>query len=231
MLKRVDLATMERPSNMSESWSHQIVQTNGGANRCRGVCDTFAPLFALLALMRTCQAQTDERFAIPVDRQKSDFNGLYERAPLAPPPFALPPSYQLMGMPETKTFPTEDFRRRRPSVFEEKDRTDGSDDAPMLRGTTVWQRLRDFRSHGRLRLLTLWEAGGSSVSLQAGKKGEPSLQWASRGMNRGGTTRGVFDQLFSISLAHASHGMHFAPSAGGAEPVGKSAKLLDGPNK
>ena len=54
----------------------------------------------------------------------------------------------------------------------------------MLRGTSVWQRLSDYKSHDRVRLLTLWESPGSTVSLQAGKRGDPSLQWTSRLMNR-----------------------------------------------
>ena len=70
-----------------------------------------------------------------------------------------------------------------------------SNDLPMLHGTSVWERLTDYRSHGGVRLLTLWETGGSSVSLQAGRKGEPSLQWASHSMNRNGAPRGLLDQL------------------------------------
>jgi hypothetical protein len=76
-------------------------------------------------------------------------------------------------------------------------------DTPMLRGTTVWQRMSEYKSHDRVRLLTLWESSGSTVSLQAGKRGYPSLQWTSRVMNGGGSTRGLLDRLFAVSLAGA----------------------------
>ncbi len=89
----------------------------------------------------------------------------------------------------------------------------------------------DLRAHNRVRLLTLWETGGSSVSLQAGRKGDPSLQWTSRLMNRGGATRGLLDQMFSASLAGAGRSLHLSPRTMAGEAPGKPAKLLDGGNK
>jgi hypothetical protein len=94
----------------------------------------------------------------------------------------------------------------------------------MLRGTTVWQRLSDYRSRDRVRVVTLWETGGSSVSLQAGKKGDPSLQWTSRLMNRGGATRGLLDQVLSASLGGVARGLHLAPHAAGTDAFGKPSK-------
>ena len=89
----------------------------------------------------------------------------------------------------------------------------------MLGATTVWQRLSEYRGHNRVRVLTLWEAGGSSVSLQAGRKGDPSLQWTSRLMNRGGATRGLLDQMFSASIAGAGRSLHWSPhTAAGEQP-------------
>ena len=46
----------------------------------------------------------------------------------------------------------------------------------------------------------------ATVSLQAGRHGDPSLQWTSRLMNRGGATLGLLDRVFSVSLARASSG-------------------------
>jgi hypothetical protein len=63
--------------------------------------------------------------------------------------------------------------------------------------------MSDYRSRNRVRLLTLWESTGGSVSLQAGTHGDPSLQWTSHWMNRGGSTRGVLDHLFSVSVSGA----------------------------
>ena len=99
--------------------------------------------------------------------------------------------------------------------------------AQSLGTTTVWQRLKDYRSNGRVRLVTLFETAGSSISLQAGRHGEPSLQWTSRSLNRGGSTRGLFDHFLAASLGAA--GIAFSQpgtgrafgsaSAGGAAPV------------
>ncbi len=102
----------------------------------------------------------------------------------------------------------------------------------MLRDTSVWQRLADYRAHGRIRLLTLWETGGSSVSLQAGKKGEPSLQWTSRSMNRGGATRGVLDQLVSMAGANRAFKPASRPSTIETMPrIPKTAEAGLGANK
>lgn len=94
----------------------------------------------------------------------------------------------------------------------------------MLRNTTVWQRLAEYRSQDRVRLLTLWESRGSAVSLQAGKHGDPSLQWNSRVMNHDGSTRGLFDRLLSVSFGGAHDGSHAtAPAASAAPAAAKPA--------
>jgi hypothetical protein len=93
--------------------------------------------------------------------------------------------------------PTE-FRPRR-SGFDRMDsaRTEGPIiDTPMLQGTSVWEQLAEYRSQNRVRLLTLWQTKGSSLSLQAGKRGAPSLQWSTPWVHHeGGSSRGLFDRL------------------------------------
>jgi hypothetical protein len=93
--------------------------------------------------------------------------------------------------------PTE-FRPRR-SGFDQPDsaRTQGPViDTPMLQGTSVWDQLAEYRSQNRVRLLTLWQTKGSSLSLQAGKRGAPSLQWSTPWVHHeGGASRGLFDRL------------------------------------
>jgi len=117
----------------------------------------------------------------------------------APEIFAVPPPA------ESQVFSTTDFRPRKRTIFDRDPMTNSFGDAPMLRGTTVWQRMSEYKSRDRVRLLTLWESSASTVSLQAGKRGDPSLQWTSRAMNRGGSTRGLLDRLFSVSLAGAGN--------------------------
>lgn len=65
---------------------------------------------------------------------------------------------------------------------------------------TVWQRLAEYRSRNRVRVLTLWESTASTVSIQTDRRGGPSLQWTSRWMNRGGATRGLLDHWMPMSM-------------------------------
>ena len=112
-----------------------------------------------------------------------------------------------LSIPKTDdihVFSATEFFPRKHTVF---DREPPVGDAPMLRGTTVWQRLEEYRSHDGVRLLTLWESRGSTVSLQAGKRGDPSLQWSSRLNSHDGATRGLFDRLFSLSIAGAGNSL------------------------
>jgi hypothetical protein len=69
----------------------------------------------------------------------------------------------------------------------------------MLRDTSLAHELSQAKSQDRLRLLTLWQSQASSVSLQAGKHGSPSLQWSTPWMKRGTSSRGLFDRLLPAS--------------------------------
>ena len=134
--------------------------------------------------------------------QDSDPNKPRRSAPLAPATLDTARLFSVPAATENQTFSATEFRPRKHSVLD-SDFVSPVGDAPMLRGTTVWQRMAEYRSHDRLRLLTLWESSGGTVSLQTGRHGDPSLQWTSRLMNHGGATQGLFDRLFSASLAHA----------------------------
>ncbi len=127
---------------------------------------------------------------------------LFPAPALAPAPgvFAMPTAG---GVP---VFSTTEFRPRKRTLFDRDPAASAFTDAPMIHYTTVWQQLSEYKSHDRVQVLTLWESSGSSVSLQAGKRGDPSLQWTSRLMNRGGSTRGLLDRFFSASIAGAASG-------------------------
>src|ERR1700678_3934763 len=109
--------------------------------------------------------------------------------------FAPADKYQLPSLVEPQSFPAKDFRPHGRSIFDSDSRLNVADEA-LMPNTTLWQRLSEFRTHDRVRLLTLWESRASSISLQTGKRGDPSLQWTSRLMNHGGATRGLLDRLF-----------------------------------
>ena len=102
---------------------------------------------------------------------------------------------------EMPVFSPTEFRARKPGLLEAAAvRNEGSViDAPMLRDTSLAHELSQAKSQDRLRLLTLWQSQASSVSLQAGKHGSPSLQWSTPWMKRGTSSRGLFDRLLPAS--------------------------------
>jgi len=120
-------------------------------------------------------------------------------APLMPGNFSAP------LLTEHQSFSLTEFSPRKHPLLDHDPGAVSVSDTPMLHATTVWQRMADYRSRDRVRLLTLWESNASTVSLQAGKRGDPSLQWTSRWMNHGGSTRGLLDQLFSVSFVGAGN--------------------------
>lgn len=124
---------------------------------------------------------------------------------------------------EAQTFSSTDFRPRRPTLFDSDPAANAYGNTPMLRGTTVWQRLSDYKSHDGVRLLTLWETPASSISLQAGKRGDPSLQWTSRLMNHGGSTQGLLDRWFSVSLTGAGNRLRSLTRTTGTPAPAKQA--------
>lgn len=99
-----------------------------------------------------------------------------------------------------------------------------ADDESIMRSTSIWQRLNDARTHGRVQLVTLWETGGNSLSLQAGSKGSPTLQKTSRLMNHVSAPRGLLDDLSGVSVS--GHGLRFGRHAF-AEGAAKQLKAAE----
>jgi hypothetical protein len=100
---------------------------------------------------------------------------------------------------------------------------------PLLRDSSVWDRVADIRTSRGIRLLTLWESTRSTVSLQTGHGGGPSLQWTSRALGRGEGTHSLFDHLFSTTLDHAqpvARGGRSAPSSRPAHLFDKADDLI-----
>jgi hypothetical protein len=189
---------------------------------------------AILTIVRASAALAGELVPPTVSAAKPELNIAREFTPtsafILPLPAsyaAVPSSYQTVDLPVFKSFSAAEFRPRGHSMLEKDSGLGDAEDAPMLRGTTVWQRLSDYRSRDRVRVVTLWETGGSSVSLQAGKKGDPSLQWTSRLMNRGGATRGLLDQLLATSLGGVARGLRLTPHAAGTDAFGKPSKPME----
>jgi hypothetical protein len=158
----------------------------------------------LVTIVRSGEALAGEQALISNPGQDLTARKLRQSAP--PAALLIPDTQSLFSPPaldEPVEFSTTDFTPRKHTLFDADPAANIYGDPPMLRGTTVWQRLQQYKSRDRVRLLTLWESSGSSISLQAGRRGDPSLQWTSRMMNRGGSTQGLLDRWFSVSLAHA----------------------------
>jgi hypothetical protein len=182
--------------------SNQAPQTDAVARVC--IRDGMLLGLVLVTLVRSSDVLAGEQafFVNPaIDPTAGPLRG---SAP--PPALLLPdaqPSFAAPSLEERVEFSNTDFTPRKHSLFDTEPAAGYYNDSPILRATTVWQRLQQYKSRDRVRLLTLWETSGSSISLQAGRRGDPSLQWTSRLMNRGGSTQGLLDRWFSVSLSRA----------------------------
>jgi hypothetical protein len=188
---------------MSEFRPSSDTPRKDSAARCHGVRDKILVGLVLYTLVRTSEALAGDQAVVtrvPLDPAMGDFG---QSPPLTTTSIRPPADYAGSIDVGNPGFSSTDFRPRKATLFDHDPSGTALDDTPMLHGTTVWQRLGDYKSHDRVRLLTLWESQGSTISLQAGRKGDPSLQWTSRLMNRGGSTRGLLDRWFSVSLANA----------------------------
>jgi hypothetical protein len=201
-----------RPSN--------DVQPLRSAERCTTIHDRNLPGFLLIALLCCGEALADEHASNPVAAPGSTVAGSRQLPPTAAVTIADREIFTLPKDAAAPAFSSTDFRPRKRTVFDRDPVFGTSADAAILENTTVWQRMSEYRSQDRVRLLTLWESSGSAVSLQAGKHGDPSLQWNSRFMNHDGSTRGLFDRLLSMSFGGARNGPH------GATPASNSPATL-----
>lgn len=187
------------------------------AAHANGIRDGMLLGLVLFTLVHAGDALAGEQALVANPAQGSDANRPRRSAPVAAATLDTAQLFSIPAATDNQAFSPTEFRPRKHSVLE-NDFVNPAGDTPMLRGTTVWQRMAEYKSHDRLRLLTLWESSGSTVSLQTGKHGDPSLQWTSNWMNRGGATHGLLDRLFSASLAHAGSSLRNAarPSSTGA---------------
>jgi hypothetical protein len=154
--------------------------------------------------------------------QPVSFSEPFPASLFSAPLFSAPLSYPLPLVSDPNALAAREFRPRGRSILDSDLQVNVADGA-LIDDTTVWQRLAEYRTHDRVRVLTLWESGASTVSLQAGKKGDPSVQWTSRLMNHGGATRGLLDHLFPVIGTHegSARGLSrpFSPQPAGKSPV------------
>ena len=210
---------------MSEFRPSNDVPLIDAAARCNGFRDRMLVGLMLFTLVRSTEALAGDQASLANGALDTDVDGIRQSLHPSPAPTAPLDFFTALSIKEEPTFSATDFRPRKRTVFDNDPAasTFAFSEPSLLRGTTVWQRLSEYRSHDRVRVLTLWESSGSSLSLQAGKRGGPSLQWNSRLMNRDGSTQGVLDRWFSTSLARAGVGLRSLSRSIGSAPPPKPA--------
>jgi hypothetical protein len=161
--------------------------------------------------------------------QSAPSSAPFSGSPFSAPLFSAPLSYPLPLVSDPKSLSGTDFRPRGRSILDADLQVNVADGA-LIDDTTVWQRLAEYRTLDRVRVLTLWESGASTVSLQAGRKGDPSVQWTSRLMNHGGATRGLLDHLFPVIGTHESSGARGVSHSSSPQLAGKSTGSLGAPH-
>jgi hypothetical protein len=145
-----------------------------------------------------------------------------------PAPFAYEPARS-----EQQVFSATEFRPRKHGLLDAD--TVKSEafviDAPIRRDTSLARDIAEFKTQDRLRLLTLWQSRASSLSLQAGKHGAPSLQWSTPWMHRDVSSRGLFDRMVSLRGFGASSPRGSARQATTIAPVKPMDLNLPGNSK
>jgi hypothetical protein len=208
-----------RPSSHTPQLDH--------AAHCNGIRDRILVGLVLYTLVRSSEALAGEQAAITGAALNPDLGSFRQSSSSTTALITAPTVFSAPADAGNPVFSSTEFRPRKRTIFDSEPNATALDDAPMLRGTTVWQRMSDYKSHDRVRLLTLWETRGSTVSLQAGKRGDPSLQWTSRLMNRGGSTRGLLDRWFSTSLADAGNRLRGASRSTSGAATAKPAGVAE----
>lgn len=173
---------------------------------CKGVRDRMLVGLVLFTLVRSGEALAGDQASITNAAGDPQLANSRQSAAFTPAVTAAPRIIGAPGVTDIRAFSVTDFTPRKRTLFDRDPADFSFADAPMLRGTSVWERMSDYKSNDGVRLLTLWETRGSTVSLQASSRGDPSLQWSSRSMNHGGSTRGLLDRLFSVSLGGTGTG-------------------------
>jgi hypothetical protein len=154
------------------------------------------------------------------ERVADPFEGMRDERPALPATLMpIPREYALLPIAaEPQVFSSTDFRPRGRSVID-KDPVIANANDNLMANRTVWQQLQEYRTRDRVRVITLWESGASAVSIQTNRKGDPSLQWTSRLMNRGGATRGLLDHWMPATVFRSF-------SHPGGSPASKPANAL-----
>lgn len=182
------------PFQIGENAPMEPVDQAQRRSRSNGLCECLVVALVLYSLVPDTASAGDQPQGPDarrnIDPQKTAL------AQIAAPTFPAPFVFYAPRAEMQVISPTE-FRPRKPGLLEAAAvRSEASViDAPMLRDTSMARELSEAKTQDRVRLLTLWQSRASSLSLQAGKRGAPSLQWSTPWMHRDAASRGLFDRL------------------------------------
>lgn len=190
-------------------------------------CDLFFAGLAVAALVHVGDAAAAEPAS-----GAGGFSGelplshLLDSASSGPGPFALPEGYTLRSNADPASFSLGPLRAHGAAPVNAEG--GATTDEALMHDSPIWQRLADFRNLGRLRVFTFWQTGANSLSLQAGKKGAPSLQWTAKlgdgGPGGGGLFNRVTPAFSSRDLRGPAHRVAASPvnAASPAKPAAVS---------
>jgi hypothetical protein len=179
----------------------------------------------LYGVVRASQALAGDQ-PMSTDSAHAEGAGNSRNTPRPASMFAAPfaaPFVSARPLADAEAFSATEFRPRKHSLVDVDSSIGGRSvmDAPMQRGGSLSQEMAEFRTESRLRLLTLWQTRGSSLSLQAGKRGAPSLQWSTPWVHRDSASRGLFDRLLAAPARSGGNFRGSVPHPAGGAPSAK----------
>jgi hypothetical protein len=212
------------PFQIGENAPMEPVDQAQRRSRSNGLCECLVMALALYSLAPD-RASAGDQPQSPDARRNLDPQKI-ALAQIAAPSFPAPYVFSAPRV-EIPLFSQTEFRPRKQGLLEAAAARGEASviDAPMLRDTSIARELSEAKTQDRVRLLTLWQSRASSLSLQAGKRGAPSLQWSTPWMHRDAASRGLFDRL----LLAAPRSFGSTVRGGGSHPAGAMvpAKSLD----
>ena len=192
--------------------------------RCPYVRESMLLTLVLYGVVRATQALAGDQSGATDSALKQGAGNSRNTPPTASQMFS-EPFVSTRPLTDVEAFSATEFRPRRRSLVDVDPSRGGRSviDAPMLQSSSLWQQMAEYRSESRVRLLTLWQTRGNSLSLQAGKRGAPSLQWSSPSVHRDNLSRGLFDRLLPAPTLPSQRGN--VPRPAGATVQSKPADL------
>jgi hypothetical protein len=214
---------------MSERSPYTHSREAGAQGRRGGLRGRFFLGWVVLALIGAGEALAVDQAPIAAAPGRLGESDPHPFSSFSASSLAVPDAYSMPNIAEPRSFSTTDFRPRGHSILDLDPHLSVTDDA-LISDTPAWQRLSEYRTRDRVQVLTLWRSHASTVSLQTGRHGSPSLQWTSRLMNHGGATRGLLDRLFPVSAISESSASRIAPHPAASQSTAKVTPSLSAPH-